>query len=336
MLARRAELDIFYNGLSISKEIASDLLSFSFTDNAKGTSDDISITLKDDHKKWMNSWAPIKGDSIKATIITRHWEKENEIKKLNCGTFIVDAPEYSGRPRILTLNAISSPVNTNFLSNKRTKVWNNVNFKSMVNTIAARYGLSVLYDIDSNPKYTSKEQSDTSDSSFISELCDDEGFAYKVTDTKIVIFDEEKYEKKKAVATFYEGNSNVKSYSFSTTYSETGYKAVKVNYYDSKKNQTISFVYSPAGEFSSSDKIYTIRKKVSSLDEAQRLARKTYFQLKKREFTAQLTIVGNIKLLASCCIELKDFGVYSGKYYIDKATHKLNGYEVSLELHKVV
>lgn len=336
MLARRAHVEVIYNGIDITGEIHNDLLSFSYTDNASGTADDVSIVLKDETKKYMNHWAFEQGDTVKATIITTNWRKDGEVKKLPCGHFTVDEPEYSGRPSVVNLKANSVPANSNFLHTKRTKVWNNATLKSIGQEVANRYGLKFYFDSSTNPQFKKKEQSEEPDSSFLQTLAEDSSFGFKVTDEKLILFNELEYEKKDAVATFYESNSSVLSYSFKPTLTDTGYKAVELKYYEPLKKNLISYMFATGEIDEKKDKIYKIKKSVNSLEEAKLLAQSTLRKLNKKQVTATLEIIGNTSILAATCIELKDFGKFSGKYYIDKASHGISGYKTSLELHRVL
>ena len=336
MLARRAHVEVNYNGTDITKYIQNDLLSFTYTDNASGSADDVSIVLKDETKKYMNQWAFEQGDNLDASIITTNWRKEGEIKKLPCGHFVVDEPEYSGRPSVVNLKANSVPANSNFLYTKRTKAWGNVTLKGIGQEIANRYGLKFYFDSSINPKFEKKEQSEESDSAFLQTAAEESSFGLKVTDESLILFNEADYEKKEAVATFKEWDSTVLSYSFKPTLTNTGYKAVSLKYYDPRKGKTISYVYSLGEIDEKTDKIYTLKKSVGSLEEANLLARSTLRKLNKKQITAQLDVIGDTRLLAATCINLEGFGTFSGKYYIDKASHSLAGYKTSLELHRVL
>lgn len=337
MEARRAYIELLYQGVDISKEISSDLLTFSYTDNAAGEADSISVSLKDEKKKWGGDWFPTKGDVIKPTIYTSNWRKSGDKQKLPCGRFFIDEPEYAGRPRVMTMNAISSPLDSNFSGTERSKSWRNITLKAMATDIARRYGLSVEFYSSNNPRYKSIQQTEKSDSSFLSELCEQEGLAMKVTDSKIVIFDEEEFEKRKTIATYEEANSSVLDYSFKTSLTNTAYAGVNVKYYDSKLGKKIEFLFSIREIDKEKDKIYQLNAKVSTGEEAKRVAQKTLRKLNKVEYTGSLSLTLNLELLAGSCIKLKDFGAFDGKYYITKATHNVGGGSgTELEIRKVL
>ncbi|MFP3917929.1 contractile injection system protein, VgrG/Pvc8 family [Lysinibacillus telephonicus] len=337
MDARKSYIEINYSGIDISKEVSSDLISFSYTDNASGEADNISISLKDEKKKWSGPWFPTKGDVINTVIHTTNWRKNGDKQHLPCGRFFVDEPEFSGRPRVITINAISSPLNSNFSNTERSKSWRNITLKAIATDIAKRAGLTVQFIGINNPRYPSIQQTEKTDSAFLSELCEKEGLAMKVTDRKIVIFDEEEFEKRKAVATYDESSSTVLDYSFKTTLSNTAYAGVNVKYYDSKLGRNIEFLFSIRDIDKEKDKVYQLNAKVRTGDEARRLAQKTLRKLNKTEYTGSLSVTLNIELLGASCINLKGFGVFDGKYYITKATHNVGGGSTTdLEIRRVL
>lgn len=61
MDARKSYIEINYSGIDISKEVSSDLISFSYTDNASGEADNISISLKDEKKNGVDPGFLLKG-----------------------------------------------------------------------------------------------------------------------------------------------------------------------------------------------------------------------------------------------------------------------------------
>ncbi len=71
--------------------------------------------------------------------------------------------------------------------------------------------------------------------SFLADLCKKEEFGFKVTDSKIVIFDEVKYEKEAVIITLSESGGLVNSYSFKTSLTNTSYAGCRVKYRNAKK-----------------------------------------------------------------------------------------------------
>lgn len=336
MESRRVSVRVNYQGVDITNEITKDLLSFEYTDNASKESDSVRLTLKDQNHIWLKDWYPQKEDIIIPTIETTNWRRNGDKQLLPCGRFIIDEPEYNGRPSTFTLNGIASPLNESFTDVTRSKVWSNITLSAIAGDIAGRAGLQLQFLSSNDPLYTFKEQSETSDSFFLSSLCEDEGLSMKVTDSKIVIFDEKDFENREAVATYKESNSNVISYSFKTRLAGTSYSGVKVKYYNAKQGKLIEYLHK-IDDSNKSKKIYEVNQKVDSEDEARRLAQKIARKLNKIETIASITVVGNIELLGAVTINLKEFGAFSGKYFVEKATHSIgNGYTTSIEARRVL
>ncbi|MBP1924589.1 phage protein D [Sedimentibacter acidaminivorans] len=336
MDSRKAMVSVMYQGVNITDDIAKDLVSFEYTDNISNESDSVSLTLKDEKHIWLKDWFPEKGDLIDTTIKTVNWRKNGDKQLLQCGSFFIDEPEYSGRPSVFTINAVSSPINKNFTDVDYSKVWRNITLKDIANDISNKAGLQLQYIGENNPIYQSKEQSETPDSSFLLSLCSEEGLSMKVTDSKIVIFDERDFESREVVATYKESNSNVLSYNFKSRLVNTNYAGVRLKYYNCELGSVIEYLHL-ISELNENSKIYELNRKVDNISEARRLAQKTIRRLNKAENIASLTFVGNVELLGGVTINLEDFGKFSGKYIIEKATHSIgSGFTTSIEARKVL
>ncbi|WP_163538309.1 contractile injection system protein, VgrG/Pvc8 family [Gracilibacillus sp. YIM 98692] len=333
MQSRKSFVEVEYQGVDITDDVQKDLLDFEYTDNASGDSDSVRLSMKDEKKIWLKHWFPEKGDVVLPMIKTRNWRRNDDQQHLNCGRFFVDEPSYDGRPGSFTLDAISSPLNSNFSDVGRSKMWENITLQQIASDIANKADLQLQFLSESNPLYDKKEQSETDDSSFLSELCNEEGLAMKVTDKKIVIFDEKDFEERESIATYHEWGDVVRSYSFKTSLTNTSYDGVEVKYYDPEKGKVIEFLHS----ISDGDKIYKVNKRVKTGQEARRLAQKTLRRLNRKETTGELTVIGNIELLGATCINLEGFGAFDGKYFVEKATHSIgNGYTTDIEIRKVL
>jgi hypothetical protein len=332
MLARRASVDVIYQGVNITSEISNDLLSFGYTDNASGVADDISIELKDDTGKWITSWAPQKGDNISANIKTLNWRYDGDNQILKCGEYLVDDINYFGRPRTLSIGAISTPANTDFMSTPKSKTWELASVKKISQSIADASKLQLYYDTQYNPVIHFIEQSETSDVTFLYDICRKNGLALKVYSNKLVIFRESEYEAKKEVDTIYE--SDTKMWNAKTSFTNTGYDGCRVEYSDPLTGSFYEYLFIAPGK--TGKKIYKVNEAVSSWSEAERLAKSTLRELNKKENQIFVTIPGNLLLVASNTVMISGFGIFDGKYYIDKVTHSLSNFETGLELHKVL
>ncbi|PKL00070.1 MAG: hypothetical protein CVV56_08120 [Tenericutes bacterium HGW-Tenericutes-1] len=333
MEARRSYIKIEYQGIDITKNIENDLESFTYSDNASGVADDISITLNNDSKKWLFDWKPTKGDSIKASMLTKNWRYNKDIQELVCGKFIVDNVEFAGRPLIVNIGAISTPSSSGFMEIETYRTWKQISIKQIAETMAKNHSIGIIYDTKFNPIIKHVEQDGTSDSAFLFELCQKNGLAIKAYSNKLIIFKEEEYEAKKAVATFKE--TDLKSWSGKNTWTDTGYSGCQVSYSNPSNGKTLSYTF--IDKTKKNGKIYKVKEAVSNLAEAQLLSKSTLRNLNKQENTLSAEVLGDLRLIASSCVNIVGLGMFDGKYYIDKATHsKSNEYSTSLEMHKVL
>lgn len=332
MLTRRTSIKVVYEDKDITRDIEKDVMGFSYTDNASGTADDISITLRDNNKKWINEWKPTKGDRIEISIETLNWRHEGDNQRLNCGKFMVDDVDYSGRPRSLTIGAISTPANSDFMQVPKNRTWSHSSLKEIATSLTKNYHIGLFYDTNANPIIQFIEQSDQSDSSFLLDLCKKNGLAIKIYNEKLVIFSEQEYESKKSVDILDE--KDMLSWSAKNSWADTGYKSCEVAYTDPVTNNNYKYIFTDAK--SQSNKVYKVNETVSSYAEAQVLAKSILRERNKTEHTFSFSVPGNVKLVASSCVDIVGFGLFDGKYYIDKVTHNINGFTSNVDTHRVL
>ena len=143
--ARWAEVVIIYEGKNISKDVAPYLLSFTYTDNASDKADDISISLEDRKRLWVDDWFPSKGDKVKVSILVHNWDAADKTESLPCGTFEVDEISCSGPPNKVTIKAVSTLVSKPMRQEKHTKAWENIRLSSIAGDIANKNGLKLFF-----------------------------------------------------------------------------------------------------------------------------------------------------------------------------------------------
>lgn len=316
----------------VSESLAPDLLSFSYDDKESGEADEITITLKDETGKWAATWKPDGGEHVRAFILQGNVDKVE--KTLPCGKFYVDELSTSGSPRTFQIKAVSIPLDKPCRKKIKSRAWEKKSLKEIAQEIAAESKLTLFWDSESNPRNDRTDQKRETDLKFLSRLCEEAGLSIKVTDSKLVIFDQSVYEKKKPIMTLELGKSNILSWNFSSSQSDT-YKSCTIKYYDVKADRTNKYTYvDPNAD--DNDQEYTIKVRVNSLDEAKRIAQKKLRTLNARKLTGSMTVVGNVLLSAGSVIECKGFGSFDGKFIIGKASHSIqSGYTTAIELRRV-
>lgn len=341
------------------EEIAPDLLSFSFSDSETNEADSLSITLKDETGKWARRWNPDPGERVKAYIKQKVNGKISGT--LNCGKFFVDTMKVQGAPRIFEMGAVSVPLNKPIRKRIKSKAWQKTTLKKIASAIADEAKIKLLWDSESDPEYDRVDQKKESDLKLVSRLCEESGLSLKVTDDKLVIFDQHSYENKKPIKTITLGESNVLNYSFDTCQSDL-YKSVTVSYrspkkkkkgkaggytFDLKTGRKVTkkktsnpavFTYTatdPAADENGQE--YYMKSRCTSIDEAKRKATAMLRKLNRRGVTGDLTVIGDVDLVAGAVVTVKGFGIFDGNFIIGSAKHDYgsNGYTTSIQLRRV-
>lgn len=329
MNPRKAKASVTYNGANIDTKLAEYLQSFSYTDVAAGESDSLSLVVNDRNRKWIKAWFPSKGDTMSASIVMNNWSKEGDTQKLSCGSFVIDDFGFSGTPIRLKLEAVAIPATSSFKETQRTHTYENTTLENIGKEVAKRAGIKLYYEAP-EVSIEKVEQSEKDDCSFYNELVKLYGFAMKIYKSKIVVFQEATYEKKKAVATLTESNIEP-NWSWNTTLSKT-YTGAKYEYTNNDKNKT--FVV----EVGSGDRILKVTDATSTLAEAERITLAKLNDANKNDTTMSVTLTkANRKIIATACVTIKGLGKLDGKYYVDKVTWTLGGDSLKqkLELRKV-
>ena len=338
----RLKLLFAANEEDVTEDIMPDLLSFEYTDNETDEADEISISLKDDTGKWASSWQPEGGEIVKASITEGTVDTKG--RTLNCGTFFVDTLGVSGAPQVVTIKAVSTPLNKPIRRKQVTRAWEGVTLAEILNEIASKAGMAGMYIAD-GISYDRIDQSKESDLSFLARLSKENGLSMKVTHEKIVIFDQQKFESKSPVATFERGSDRVLSWIFEQQAAET-YKSVKVTYKDPKQNgfdkglnknrdAVKEYTYTNP-EADESGQEFELKKRAKSLEEAERMAKAKMRELNLKSVTGSMTVIGNVGLCSGSVIEVVGFGSFDGNFAITKAGHSYGtgGYVTSLDLRR--
>ena len=273
-----------------------------------------------------------KGTEIHALVVQKNYKTDGKDKVLDCGVFEIDSVSYSGPPQKLTIKATSIPYKTQLRQTKHKQAWENTTLKNIATKIGKRNGMKVMYLSTYNPVYKRKEQKNQTDIAFLKRLCKQAGISLKVTSKTIVLFDAAEYEKKKEIKKIKAGKGNILSYSFSTKTADTSYSKCHVEYTDPNTKKKIEYTYEPENA-NKDGQTLEVKQKVSSIEEAKELARKSLRAKNKGETTAEFTLVGDVDLVAGVTVRVYGYGEFNGKYIIEQANHSITGgYKTQIKL----
>ena len=360
--ARRAAVEVTFDGTDITSSIRPYLLSLTYTDSEEDQSDSLQIQLQDRDGLWLESWlnkaveaSAASKLSMSATITPENWGSGGG--SLPTGRFELDSVDAGGPPATVTIKGSSLAYGSSIRQTKKTKAWENYSLSGIANEIAGNAGLTCMYEAARNPTYKRKEQTKKSDITFLSELCHDEGISLKCTDGQLVLFDQSVYEALPPVATIKKDGGRIlpaapqahgaygkdpkclayETYNLSTGAAETQYGSCRVSYRDAASGKCIEGIAKADGDDGDSEQRLEITAMVSSAGEAKALAEKHLRLHNKFNRSASFTLPGNTALVAGVTVMLEGFGGWDGKYMVKQATHTVGGgYTTKIDLRKVL
>lgn len=279
-----------------------------------------------------------KGLKISAVIVRRNWNGDGKDDVLDCGQFELDSIDASGPPSTVTIKGTSLSYGSSIRQTLKSKSWENISLSGIAKQIAAKNGMTCMFESGSDPKYSRVEQYRTSDIAFLKTLCHNAGCSLKATNNILVIFDQAEYEAKSAVRKIKYGKAGgYVKYKLST--GENGsYTSCRVSYTNSNGAVISATAYVEDYKDDKNNQCLEIRQNVGSIAEAQNLAHKMLRLHNKYEFEASFTFPGDTRLVAGNTVELDGFGAWNGKYIIKQAKHNVSGsgYTTQISLRKAL
>ena len=340
VFARRTSVDVMFDGTDITKDIEPYLLDLIYTDDTDDLADDLKIGVQDRDGVWLETWlaeaveAAAGGRlSISAVIKPEHWKKDETLKT---GAFELDSVDASGPPATVTISASSLAFSSDLRQTRKSKAWKNYNLSGIASEIAAGGGMGCMYEASANPSYDRVEQTRQSDIEFLRKLCQDAGISIKVTDGKLVLYDQAEYEAKAPVLTIEEGaKGGYIKYKLHSGSADTQYAKCRVRYMDPNTGKCIEGTAEDSGV--SGDQCLEVKAKVGNVGEAQALAKKHLRLHNKLAKTATFTMPGDVGLVAGVTVQLKGWGGWDGKYIVTRAVHTVGGgYTTQISIRKVL
>lgn len=230
--ARNIRVIVIFNKVDISDEIAHSISSLNYTDNSKNAIDDLEIELENLDYRWLKEWYP---DENAQLLVGIHEELENETNFLDLGTFYVDEPTFEDQK--LTLKCLALPLDQNIRDQKNSVAWENITLKELVTQIANKHEMNAEIYAE-NVFFERLDQNQETDLAFINRVVKEIGLNMKVSDDKIIIFDDEEMEKNDMIEVFNIKDYRIRSFSLKKKNKEI-YDKVEVSYYDPDKKKVV-------------------------------------------------------------------------------------------------
>jgi phage protein D len=337
---RRVELAVAWATKETVRDLAPHLRSLTYTDNLSGAADDLAFDVEDREGLWSGDWQPTAGDEVvaRAKFAYGWFGYEKPVDNLRLGTYAHDKISLSGPPRVASLQCVSAPLATELRRRKRTRAWRGVSLKKIAGDIAQRAGLTLEWDGTEPPSYQKALQHDKSDLEFLEEQTKEIGRTLKVTEEKIVIYDEFKLDSGDAVGAIDFLGGELQRWSFDADDNER-YGSCHITCVNPRTGKKIEYRFPPSGTKipGLDDNGQTLELVIAISDAAEAAARAQSALRNANRFatTGKLTAIGDLGLVAGVVFDLKNAQKFSGKWIITKATHHLvGGYTVDLDIRR--
>lgn len=334
--ARKANIEVTYEGVNISKKLSNDLIAFSYKDNLDAF-DEVSITVYDKDSKWLNEWVSLKGDVISAKLILNEDGKE-EI--LDCGILYIDDKSYGDSE--FTFKAISADISAKIQNEEKTKVWSATTLKKIGSTIASENKLDFSFtgtDVNIN----SFEQIEKSNGAVLQELCTINGFSVKIINKKLYISEIKHLES--LSSSIVVKRAYVIGYPEINETDNDTYDSCIIEYKDHKLNKKVKgeAVVRRTGYKNNTGKVLKINKSFGCKGtfeeitaQLNKIAAGKLREKNKHELSINFAVMGHPKFRAGKKITLEGFGQYNGTYLAQSAEHtkSSSGYITNIELKR--
>ena len=280
------------------KDISNDIniIDAIVNDNAGDIYDSLEICISDIDKNW-RSWNIDTDETI-------------EIMKegFSSGVMYIDTIEINNGKCIIKANSLKRKY-----KEIRSSTLENINFLNLANTIADRLNLKLeTYDLI-NYSYDRLDQINKADFSFLVSRCILEGYRAKITNDKLIIYNEKTFENLNSIQVFtpdeFIGKYKLKKSNLNT------FSKCEIQYFakDYIKTECID------NEISASTLKPNLR--VSNIIESNRFGFNLLKYKNKYINTASFCINLNTNLAGASNISLEDVGSFSGKYFIENIKH---------------
>lgn len=331
---RKTLASFHFNGKSMKTSLKDYLKSVTYTDAAFGESDQLDITLQNVNMDWLGIKYPQKGDQVNGSFLFANWEREGIDKTLDCGSFVLDNVKFSGGPLEVQIGCLSVPEDGSFKTRECTKVWKDVTVKGIAREITRKYGLALRYS-GGEIMIKSIEQSQKTDSAFLSEICEKYGLSMKVYNRSVVIYDQTTMEKKRSIATLSRESFIDDNWDYEDSLEGT-YTGARISYKSGESSEEISVYIGFKPEDAKDGRVLKINETADSVSDAYYKAAAKINKSNESATTLSGEIWTNPNICAGVTVKITGMGKANGKYFVEKSTIEVSdsGTKQNVEMHK--
>lgn len=298
-------MQLIYEGSDITGDV--EIRKADLIDNAGGELDGVELIFNDPKGLW-SKWKPEKNNTI-------------QIKESGFDSGVMYADELTQQRGIIGIKAL--PVKQESKT-PNIKSWDNVRFLGLAQEIATKHGLTLqVYGVN-DQLYSRVDQFELSDFKFLSWRCLIEGYALKITDGKLVVYDE----------LYMETQSTVKTLTSNDMDGDFIFKNKSNQIFGSCKvtHKGIQYEFKAPKTYGPIFKYFDIV--LGSFGEAERFSKGLLRSKNKFERTFSGVMRLDPGIASGNVLTLKDFGLADGNYFSYQVIHKLVEKRTILKLRK--
>lgn len=293
---------LIYNDKDITDQV--EIMLAEGADSAGDMSDRCEVHLSDASRLW-ETWKPQKNDTI-------------ELKKGGYSTGKMRIDQIRAALGSVKLEALSAPSTA---MTKNIRAWEHARFKQIANDLADAAGMTCVFHniTDTGNVYSRVDQDDVEPLEFLRRLCAREGYRVKVTDGVLHIYDEQTFEKKEPVRTFYR------------------HEVIHLDYLDTElgmysrcivtSDDHSGFRGTASDPGITNGSTLMIREVLSSSEEGTRFSNNYLRNANKFGRTIEITVQYSDDVAGSSVIRLEDCGLADGEYFVEEILQKFTDNE---------
>lgn len=308
-------IEIEYEGVDATRILVGRMLRASVVERFNERLSEVRLSFDDRDAVWRGDWFPRTEDRVKLRL-----GYENRVRDF--GEYVVNEVSYSGDGGGEVIE-ISATATGEKMYVRRWKSYHNRTLKSVVNEVAERNGYRVVGEVGLMRVFDA--QVGESDLSFLHRLARRYGYVLKVESGAIVFYERGEIAASVSVVTIQ--RKWVKNYRFEDR-AIGKYNKCVVKAFDSKKRQVYEGV---AGE--GEPILYVVENGIDSASEATKRASEVLKEVNRKKTLCDIGVIGDTRILSGMAVELRDFGVFDGKYVVEETEHVLDrgGYETRIK-----
>ena len=346
--ARRAEAQILFDGVDISKDLKKYLLSVEYTDSEGiDEADDLQISLQDRSGIWQAGWLQsaveaaanrsrldpaLSSLTIQAKIL-KYDGTGGRPSVLDCGKFQLDAVSVSGPPDVITIKGTSVPYHAAMRNTKVERTWKGQKLTQIAQTLAKECRLGLKTYLKNDPA-VSADQNNEANAAFLARICRKYGIRCKMTDNAIVLYENDTAAIAGPVRIDQE---DVISKRMDAGRAQTEYQICRVWYVPPGGSLIEGKAYTDDYDKEKDDNLQLDwNTRVGTKAEAEAIARHELALHNSYALSGSVTVPGDFRLLGGTDVELWGFGFWSGDYIAASAKHTVSdsGYVTEVSLRK--